>query len=150
MQPKSAYEIVASQSNINAYNRYPFADLAEAVHRAKSKQLQPGEMAICYYFDENSVIGVNAILAIGNLRKGGNLIFENIAPQFDRLKDDIYKDINETHSAINNNLDIINYNNRIVSEVKNDISKLKIEIDTNTVSKQQWVNLDKYDLDLTK
>lgn len=148
MQPKSAYDILSTNSNINAYNRYPFTDLAEAIHNAKLKQLQPGEMAVCYYFDNETVIGINAILAIGNLRKGGNLIFENIAPQIDKFKDEISQDISETHRAINNNLDVVNYNNRILADLKLEIKELKDQIEKGVESKSIWVNLDEYNIDL--
>lgn len=148
MQPKSAYDIMSTNSNINAYNRYPFADLAEAMHNAKLKQLQPGEMAVCYYFDPETVIGINAILAIGNLRKGGNLIFENIAPQMDKFRDDISKDISETHRAINNNLDIINFTNKVISELREEIKELRTQLNNGVTTKTTWVNLDNYNLDL--
>lgn len=145
---KNSYDITSTQSNINAYNRYPFADLAEAVKNAKAKSLMPGEMAICYYFDPNTVVGISAILAIGNLRKGGNLIFENIAPQLDQFKDEICKDISETHRVVNNNIDIVNYNNKICSDVKSDLAKLEQKVEQNATSKSSWVNLNEYNLDL--
>lgn len=64
------YEILpTAKSNINAYNRYPFTCYEEAVQNIMQKNLKPGEQAVAYYFDENSIIGINAITAFGNLKK---------------------------------------------------------------------------------
>ena len=42
---KNRYDILPTQSNINAYNRYPFKSYEDAVNNLKQKTLQPGEMA---------------------------------------------------------------------------------------------------------
>lgn len=142
------YDITSSTSPLNAYNRYPFTDITEAIYNAKQKKLQPGEVAICYYFDEKSVEGINAVIAVGNLRKGCNIIFENI--DIDEFRHEVMHNIMENNKAIKDNIDVVNTNNRICAEVKADIKRIEKKVDMNAAPANIWVNLDQYDLDLPK
>lgn len=140
------YDIASTTSPLNAYNRYPFTDITDAIYHAKQKKLQPGEIAICYYFDEKSIVGINAVIAVGNLRKGGNIIFENI--KMDEFRHEVMHNIMENQKAIKDNIDVVNVNNRICAEVKADVKRLEKKVDMNAAPANLWVDLDKYDLDL--
>lgn len=142
------YDILPTPANVNSYNRYPFKDFDEAIHHAKKKNLVPGEIAVCYYFDPHSVVGISAVLALGNLRKGGNLIFENVAPRLECFEHDVYKNINKQEALLQDNINVVNYNNKICSEVKQQIKDLETKITQQAFPSSNWVNLDLYDLDI--
>ena len=145
---KNRYDILPTQSNINAYNRYPFKSYEDAVNNLKQKTLQPGEMAVGYYFDQNTVIGINAVFAFGNLKRTGNIIFKNgdiFDGQINHINDMVFKQ----RKVINQLVDSVNHTNKAWAGLENDLNDLKNQFQ-NTVQTQhiELIDLDNYDLDL--
>lgn len=145
---KNLYDILPTQSNINAYNRYPFKSYEDAVNNLKQKTLQPGEMAVGYYFDQNTVIGINAVFAFGNLKRTGNIIFKNgdiFDGQINHINDMVFKQ----RKVINQLVDSVNHTNKAWAGLENDLNDLKNQFQ-NTVQTQhiELIDLDNYDLDL--
>lgn len=145
---KNLYDILPTQSNINAYNRYPFKSYEDAVNNLKQKTLQPGEMAVGYYFDQNTVIGINAVFAFGNLKRTGNIIFKNgdiFDGQINHINDIVFKQ----SKVINQLVDSVNRTNKTWSGLEYDLNELKNQFQ-NTVQTQhiELIDLDNYDLDL--
>ena len=145
---KNLYDILPTQSNINAYNRYPFKSYEDAVNNLKQKTLQPGEMAVGYYFDQNTVIGINAVFAFGNLKRTGNIIFKNgdiFDGQINHINDMVFKQ----RKVINQLVDSVNHTNKTWVGLENDLNDLKNQFQ-NTVQTQhiELLDLDNYDLDL--
>lgn len=145
---KNLYDILPTQSNINAYNRYPFKSYEDAVNNLKQKTLQPGEMAVGYYFDQNTVIGINAVFAFGNLKRTGNIIFKNgdiFDCQINHINDMVFKQ----RKVINQLVDSVNHTNKAWAGLENDLNDLKNQFQ-NTVQTQhiELIDLDNYDLDL--
>lgn len=143
------YEILPTvKSNINAYNRYPFTCYEEAYQNLMSKHLSPGEQAVAYYFDENSLIGINAITAFGNLKSAGNIIFKN-GQDMDRDLEHIHHDIVKQKNVINSMVDAINHANKNWSQIEGRIKKIEQKFDKeHDTLHLQMINLDTYDLDL--
>ena len=145
---KNLYDILPTQSNINAYNRYPFKSYEDAVNNLKQKTLQPGEMAVGYYFDQNTVIGINAVFAFGNLKRTGNIIFKNgdiLDGQINHINDLVLKQ----RKVINQLVDSVNHTNKAWAGLENDLNDLKNQFQ-NTVQTQhiELIDLDNYNLDL--
>lgn len=145
---KNLYDILPTQSNINAYNRYPFKSYEDAVNNLKQKTLQPGEMAVGYYFDQNTVIGINAVFAFGNLKRTGNIIFKNgdiFDGQINHINDMVFKQ----RKVINQLVDSVNHTNKTWAGLENDLNDLKNQFQ-NTVQTQhiELLDLDNYNLDL--
>ena len=145
---KNLYDILPTQSNINAYNRYPFKSYEDAVNNLKQKTLQPGEMAVGYYFDQNTVIGINAVFAFGNLKRTGNIIFKNgdiFDGQINHINDMVFKQ----RKVINQLVDSVNHTNKAWAGLENDLNDLKNQFQ-NTVQTQhiELLDLDNYNLDL--
>lgn len=145
---KNLYDILPTQSNINAYNRYPFKSYEDAVNNLKQKTLQPGEMAVGYYFDQNTVIGINAVFAFGNLKRTGNIIFKNgdiFDDQINHINDLVLKQ----RKVINQLVDSVNHTNKAWAGLENDLNDLKNQFQ-NTVQTQhiELIDLDNYNLDL--
>ena len=145
---KNRYDILPTQSNINAYNRYPFKSYEDAVNNLKQKTLQPGEMAVGYYFDQNTVIGINAVFAFGNLKRTGNIIFKNgdiFDGQINHINDMVFKQC----KVINQLVDSVNHTNKTWAGLENDLNDLKNQFQ-NTVQTQhiELLDLDNYNLDL--
>ena len=145
---KNRYDILPTQSNINAYNRYPFKSYEDAVNNLKQKTLQPGEMAVGYYFDQNTVIGINAVFAFGNLKRTGNIIFKNgdiFDGQINHINDMVFKQ----RKVINQLVDSVNHTNKAWAGLENDLNDLKNQFQ-NTVQTQhiELIDLDNYNLDL--
>lgn len=145
---KNLYDILPTQSNINAYNRYPFKSYEDAVNNLKQKTLQPGEMAVGYYFDQNTVIGINAVFAFGNLKRTGNIIFKNgdiFDGQINHINDMVFKQ----RKVINQLVDSVNHTNKAWAGLENDLNDLKNQFQ-NTVQTQhiELIDLDNYNLDL--
>ena len=145
---KNLYDILPTQSNINAYNRYPFKSYEDAVNNLKQKTLQPGEMAVGYYFDQNTVIGINAVFAFGNLKRTGNIIFKN-GDIFDGQINHINDLVIKQRKVINQLVDSVNHTNKAWAGLENDINDLKNQFQ-NTVQTQhiELIDLDNYNLDL--
>ena len=145
---KNLYDILPTQSNINAYNRYPFKSYEDAVNNLKQKTLQPGEMAVGYYFDQNTVIGINAVFAFGNLKRTGNIIFKN-GDIFDGQINHINDLVLKQRKVINQLVDSVNHTNKAWAGLENDINDLKNQFQ-NTVQTQhiELIDLDNYNLDL--
>ena len=145
---KNRYDILPTQSNINAYNRYPFKSYEDAVNNLKQKTLQPGEMAVGYYFDQNTVIGINAVFAFGNLKRTGNIIFKN-GDIFDGQINHINDLVLKQRKVINQLVDSVNHTNKAWAGLENDINDLKYQFQ-NTVQTQhiELIDLDNYNLDL--
>lgn len=145
---KNRYDILPTQSNINAYNRYPFKSYEDAVNNLKQKTLQPGEMAVGYYFDQNTVIGINAVFAFGNLKRTGNIIFKN-GDIFDGQINHINDLVLKQRKVINQLVDSVNHTNKAWAGLENDINDLKNQFQ-NTVQTQhiELIDLDNYNLDL--
>lgn len=145
---KNLYDILPTQSNINAYNRYPFKSYEDAVNNLKQKTLQPGEMAVGYYFDQNTVIGINAVFAFGNLKRTGNIIFKN-GDIFDCQINHINDLVVKQRKVINQLVDSVNHTNKTWAGMENDLNDLKNQFQ-NTVQTQhiELLDLDNYDLDL--
>ena len=145
---KNLYDILPTQSNINAYNRYPFKSYEDAVNNLKQKTLQPGEMAVGYYFDQNTVIGINAVFAFGNLKRTGNIIFKN-GDIFDGQINHINDLVLKQRKVINQLVDSVNHPNKAWAGLENDINDLKNQFQ-NTVQTQhiELIDLDNYNLDL--
>ena len=145
---KNLYDILPTQSNINAYNRYPFKSYEDAVNNLKQKTLQPGEMAVGYYFDQNTVIGINAVFAFGNLKRTGNIIFKN-GDIFDGQINHINDLVLKQRKVINQLVDSVNHTNKTWVGLENDLNDLKNQFQ-NTVQTQhiELLDLDNYDLDL--
>lgn len=143
------YDILPNRTNINSYNRYPFANYQEAVDNLTVKSLQPGEFAVAYYWDETSVIGISAVFAIGNLKKHGNQIFKN-ALQIEALYGDMLAKVGHQNIAINDCINTLNMTNKNYAA----IHKLVHEIDAyahsleHKISGCTFVDLDKYTEDL--
>lgn len=145
---KNLYDILPTQSNINAYNRYPFKSYEDAVNNLKQKTLQPGEIAVGYYFDQNTVIGINAVFAFGNLKRTGNIIFKNgdiFDGQINHINDMVFKQ----RKVINQLVDSVNHTNKAWAGLENDLNDLKNQFQ-NTVQTQhiELIDLDNYNLDL--
>ena len=142
------YDILPTQSNINAYNRYPFKSYEDAVNNLKQKTLQPGEMAVGYYFDQNTVIGINAVFAFGNLKRTGNIIFKN-GDIFDGQINHINDLVLKQRKVINQLVDSVNHTNKAWAGLENDLNDLKNQFQ-NTVQTQhiELIDLDNYNLDL--
>ena len=145
---KNRYDILPTQSNINAYNRYPFKSYEDAVNNLKQKTLQPGEMAVGYYFDQNTVIGINAVFAFGNLKRRGNIIFKN-GDIFDGQINHINDLVLKQRKVINQLVDSVNHTNKAWAGLENDLNDLKNQFQ-NTVQTQhiELIDLDNYNLDL--
>lgn len=145
---KNRYDILPTQSNINAYNRYPFKSYEDAVNNLKQKTLQPGEMAVGYYFDQNTVIGINAVFAFGNLKRTGNIIFKN-GDIFDGQINHINDLVIKQRKVINQLVDSVNHTNKAWAGLENDLNDLKNQFQ-NTVQTQhiELIDLDNYNLDL--
>ena len=145
---KNLYDILPTQSNINAYNRYPFKSYEDAVNNLKQKTLQPGEMAVGYYFDQNTVIGINAVFAFGNLKRTGNIIFKN-GDIFDGQINHINDLVLKQRKVINQLVDSVNHTNKAWAGLENDLNDLKNQFQ-NTVQTQhiELIDLDNYNLDL--
>ena len=145
---KNLCDILPTQSNINAYNRYPFKSYEDAVNNLKQKTLQPGEMAVGYYFDQNTVIGINAVFAFGNLKRTGNIIFKN-GDIFDGQINHINDLVVKQRRVINQLVDSVNHTNKTWAGLENDLNDLKNQFQ-NTVQTQhiELLDLDNYDLDL--
>ena len=145
---KISYDILPTQSNINAYNRYPFKSYEDAVNNLKQKTLQPGEMAVGYYFDQNTVIGINAVFAFGNLKRTGNIIFKN-GDIFDGQINHINDLVLKQRKVINQLVDSVNHTNKAWAGLENDLNDLKNQFQ-NTVQTQhiELIDLDNYNLDL--
>ena len=145
---KNLYDILPTQSNINAYNRYPFKSYEDAVNNLKQKTLQPGEMAVGYYFDQNTVIRINAVFAFGNLKRTGNIIFKN-GDIFDGQINHINDLVIKQRKVINQLVDSVNHTNKAWAGLENDLNDLKNQFQ-NTVQTQhiELLDLDNYDLDL--
>ena len=145
---KNLYDILPTQSNINAYNRYPFKSYEDAVNNLKQKTLQPGEMAVGYYFDQNTVIGINAVFAFGNLKRTGNIIFKN-GDIFDGQINHINDLVLKQRKVINQLVDSVNHTNKTWVGLENDLNDLKNQFQ-NTVQTQhiELIDLDNYNLDL--
>lgn len=145
---KNIYDILPTQSNINAYNRYPFKSYEDAVNNLKQKTLQPGEMAVGYYFDQNTVIGINAVFAFGNLKRTGNIIFKN-GDIFDGQINHINDLVIKQRKVINQLVDSVNHTNKAWAGLENDLNDLKNQFQ-NTVQTQhiELIDLDNYNLDL--
>ena len=145
---KNRYDILPTQSNINAYNRYPFKSYEDAVNNLKQKTLQPGEMAVGYYFDQNTVIGINAVFAFGNLKRTGNIIFKN-GDIFDGQINHINDLVLKQRKVINQLVDSVNHTNKAWAGLENDLNDLKNKFQ-NTVQTQhiELIDLDNYNLDL--
>lgn len=145
---KNLYDILPTQSNINAYNRYPFKSYEDAVNNLKQKTLQPGEMAVGYYFDQNTVIGINAVFAFGNLKRTGNIIFKN-GDIFDGQINHINDLVIKQRKVINQLVDSVNHTNKAWAGLENDLNDLKNQFQ-NTVQTQhiELIDLDNYNLDL--
>lgn len=145
---KNRYDILPTQSNINAYNRYPFKSYEDAVNNLKQKTLQPGEMAVGYYFDQNTVIGINAVFAFGNLKRTGNIIFKN-GDIFDGQINHINDLVLKQRKVINQLVDSVNHTNKAWAGLENDLNDLKNQFQ-NTVQTQhiELIDLDNYNLDL--
>ena len=145
---KNLYDILPTQSNINAYNRYPFKSYEDAVNNLKQKTLQPGEMAVGYYFDQNTVIGINAVFAFGNLKRTGNIIFKN-GDIFDGQINHINDLVLKQRKVINQLVDSVNHTNKAWAGLENDLNDLKNQFQ-NTVQTQhiELLDLDNYNLDL--
>lgn len=145
---KNRYDILPTQSNINAYNRYPFKSYEDAVNNLKQKTLQPGEMAVGYYFDQNTVIGINAVFAFGNLKRTGNIIFKN-GDIFDGQINHINDLVLKQRKVINQLVDSVNHTNKAWAGLENDLNDLKKQFQ-NTVQTQhiELIDLDNYNLDL--
>ena len=145
---KHRYDILPTQSNINAYNRYPFKSYEDAVNNLKQKTLQPGEMAVGYYFDQNTVIGINAVFAFGNLKRTGNIIFKN-GDIFDGQINHINELVIKQRKVINQLVDSVNHTNKAWAGLENDLNDLKNQFQ-NTVQTQhiELIDLDNYNLDL--
>ena len=145
---KNRYDILPTQSNINAYNRYPFKSYEDAVNNLKQKTLQPGEMAVGYYFDQNTVIGINAVFAFGNLKRTGNIIFKN-GDIFDGQINHINELVIKQRKVINQLVDSVNHTNKAWAGLENDLNDLKNQFQ-NTVQTQhiELIDLDNYNLDL--
>ena len=145
---KNRYDILPTQSNINAYNRYPFKSYEDAVNNLKQKTLQPGEMAVGYYFDQNTVIGINAVFAFGNLKRTGNIIFKN-GDIFDGQINHINDLVLKQRKVINQLVDSVNHTNKAWAGLENDLNDLKNQFQ-NTVQTQhiELLDLDNYNLDL--
>ena len=145
---KNRYDILPTQSNINAYNRYPFKSYEDAVNNLKQKTLQPGEMAVGYYFDQNTVIGITAVFAFGNLKRTGNIIFKN-GDIFDGQINHINDLVLKQRKVINQLVDSVNHTNKAWAGLENDLNDLKNQFQ-NTVQTQhiELIDLDNYNLDL--
>lgn len=145
---KNPYDILPTQSNINQYNRYPFKSYEDAVTNLKMKTLQPGEMAVAYYFDQNTVIGINAVFAFGNLKRTGNIIFKN-GDMFDNQMDHVNHIVSKQSKVINQLVDSINHANKNWSGIEVRLNKLTDQFEQ-TVKTQhvQLIDLDHYTLDL--
>ena len=145
---KNLYDILPTQSNINAYNRYPFKSYEDAVNNLKQKTLQPGEMAVGYYFDQNTVIGINAVFAFGNLKRTGNIIFKN-GDIFDGQINHVNDLVLKQRKVINQLVDSVNHTNKAWAGLENDLNDLKNQFQ-NTVQTQhiELIDLDNYNLDL--
>lgn len=143
------YEILpTTKSNINAYNRYPFTCYEEAVQNLMQKNLKPGEQAVAYYFDENSIIGISAITAFGNLKKAGNIIFKS-GQDLDRELEHLHKDVVMHKKVINNMVDTINHANKNWSQIEGRIKKIEQKFDKeHDTLHVQVIDLDNYDLDI--
>lgn len=143
------YEILpTAKSNINAYNRYPFACYEEAFQNLMAKHLSPGEQAVAYYFDQDSLIGINAITAFGNLKSAGNIIFKN-GQDMDRDLEHIHHDVVKQKNVINRMVDTINHANKNWSQIEGRIKKIEQKFDKeHDTLHLQMINLDTYDLDL--
>lgn len=101
---KNPYDILPTKANLHSYNRYPFGSFSEAVNNMKQKSLQPGEIAIAYYFDNDSILGINAVLGIGNLKNAQNIIFTNS----EQKVNDISKKVFQQTQAINQLVEVMN------------------------------------------
>ena len=63
---------------IHVHNRVPFANYESAVAEIEQKVLNPGEIAIVYYYDSSKTHGVAAMVVTGPITVGGdNEIFRN-------------------------------------------------------------------------
>lgn len=143
------YEIYPStKGSLSSYNRYPFASYDEAVNNLKQKSLQPGEMAIAYYFDQDSIIGINAALAFGNLKKQENIIFKNPELYNEEVLN-INKELSNARCNINKIIDAINHSNKIYSEIADKVNDLDEKMnETHDTLYVQMLDLNTYNLDL--
>ena len=105
-------------------------------------------MAVGYYFDQNTVIGINAVFAFGNLKRTGNIIFKN-GDIFDGQINHINDLVVKQRKVINQLVDSVNHTNKAWAGLENDLNDLKNQFQ-NTVQTQhiELIDLDNYNLDL--